>query len=60
MKPPRRSLKADAITPVGGGEALPPRPARVTVTDDDLAAASETWDSEMPGFDGLLDADQVD
>jgi hypothetical protein len=60
MKPRRRSLKADAVVPEGAGEPLPARPARVQVTEDDLAAASDLWDSEMPEAEGLLDADQVD
>ncbi len=61
QKPRRpRSRKADAITPTGAGEPLPPRPGVVNVTAADQDDAADVWDSEMPSFAGLLDAQVVE
>lgn len=57
--------KADAITPVGGGEPIPPRPARVPIRATDQQKASDEWDAAMKrqGRDdlvGMLDAEVIE
>lgn len=60
MKRPGR--KADAITPAGADQPIPPRPARVPITPADQRKANAEWDAAMkrqghPEWAGLLDAE---
>lgn len=49
--------KASRIIPRGAGEPLLPIPSTLNITDDDIEHAIAMWDSAMPDYAGLLEAE---
>jgi len=48
------------VVPKGADQPLPPVPARVEISEEDVIRAIRLWDELMPEYAGMLEAERVD